>query len=384
MGRKHDGQEVDYLAGAQPEENPREFRQLVREAFALQYGTTKDYHIAAIIERDKSRVAQIFRRPEKAESVSIHHLISFLKSREHRRRIVEAWSVAYFALAAEGSTGYLGTVATERTRRRIDRLIREGQLSLAARVSLEAIKKAEDEALREEFLDRAYFLFQRLDQPGQAMRIARLVATRARSSGDGAREGAALMMRCRILMGLADTKPEEVLPVLARAKDLLEVCTASDRLTLLGRLHDQQDACHLAFFERGVVPVDEEHVKQILARAEAKMKRAQSYQARSRHALLAARCHLLLGERFQAEELLEASFKSGDIKNLNAYEISGLFMGHILKASDAPLERQEQYLSEVIANCQGSSDRYHLRVAEWDLARIEAKLFSAPDQAPVP
>jgi hypothetical protein len=40
-----------------------------------------------------------------------------------------------------------------------------------------------------------------------------------------------------------------------------------------------------------------------------------------------ARIHLLRGESFQAAEAIDKAFASGELKNLQTYEMSGLLMG---------------------------------------------------------
>lgn len=382
MATKQEREEPDYLAGAQPAVDPRSFRQRVREAFALEYQTTKDGQIAAIIGRDKSRISQLLNDPGSAESSTIRHLVSFLKSRDHRRLIIEAWERAYFGeyLERQAPSSYLGATATERTRKRIDRLIREGQLGLAARVSIEAFDKANDPILAEELLDRACFLFQRLDQPGQAMRVAKRIATRARERSDVPREVAGQLMRCRILLGLTDARPDEILPVLAWCEQALQIVPEPAPQPYSqgtwSTLAAQRRGTLMTFIERGVLPRDDAFIKKTLQQALRAARHGRSYQARHKGYLLAVRCYLLLGNQFQAEECLENAFKAGHVKNLHAYEITGILMARILARSTAPREQQGDYLVQVIENCAISLDRYHQRLAEWDLARVEADQFA--------
>jgi len=89
---------------------------------------------------------------------------------------------------------------------------------------------------------------------------------------------------------------------------------------------------------------------------------------------LAARIHVLLGEFFQAEEALEKSFSSGELKNLNTYEMSGQIQGKILMAK-GNTEEAIKYLRGVTVNCRKSTNYYHLRLVEHDLARLESSLF---------
>jgi len=381
MARMRTSEEPDYLAGAQPEVNPKAFKQLVREAFALEYQTTKDGQIADIIQRDKSRISQILNKPAKEESSSIKHLVSFLHGADHRRRIITAWQREYFAayLGVDKGSVYLGKVATERTRRRIDRLIREGQLKVAARVALEAVTKTSDLILQEELLDRAYFALQRLDQPGQAMRVVKAIALRARSRGDIHREVGAHLLKCRILLGLTDTTPEALLPTIDTALALLRAIgepTVQRYIIATPALLERSRAgALLTFMERGQLPAVPDTVRSMLQEALREAAKATSYQAKAKAHVVAARCHLILGERFQAEERLEKAFTIGHLKNLHVYEEYGLLMARILATTGGSAELRGGYLSQVIENCSTSSDRYHQRLAEWELARLEATLF---------
>ncbi|MGV3615293.1 MAG: hypothetical protein ACO1SV_08160 [Fimbriimonas sp.] len=372
--------EPDYLARAQPDFDPGELRHVVKDVFALEYGVTKDYQIADIVGRDKSRISQLFSHPEKAKPETIEWLVSHIKNPRNRERVVEAWARVHGPdVGAKGASDrYIGETVTEVTRKRIDRLIRLEQLPLAARLSFEAAQKAGEGTLRETLLDRAYFLHQRLDRPGTAMAVARLVALGARRRGEPHREAGAAYMRCRILLGLADATADELLPGLDAALILLRGLGDGDPTEYLtattGMVESLRDDVLVALMERGRYALDEEHVRRVLGRCVAEGKRAKQYQRRFGSYLMASRCALLLGNPFQAEEFLEKAFRSGYEKNLHLYQATGVVKSRIMAATGTAEERAD-YLFGVLGNCSAGGDAYHRRLAEWDMARVQSEMF---------
>ena len=380
--RTEDG-DLDYLVRAQPKVSPHSFEQAVREAYLLEYDCSDNKQMAAVRGGNKSRFTQIFGAdPTTIQPKTIQTLLDPLKSRSNRRRIVQAWIMECFGEDIDQplKSPFVGARSSEKTLRRIDRQIRQARLSSAAATALEAAGKTDDLALREQFLDRALFARQRLDEPGQAMRVARLIAELAARRGDRARLAAAHYYRARILLGLDSSRPEEIEEILEAAESLIneqgpeskaELPYAVANSAMLERL---RLAAVLTFMERGLTPIYEPQLLAMLRDVLERTNRKTPYQDRFRSHAVAARIYLLLGDTFQAQEHVDKAFKSGEIKNLQAYEMCALLQGRILRELEPP-EKVSDYLQEVSVNCGASLDRYHKRLAENDLARVETTMF---------
>ncbi|MBS1701416.1 MAG: hypothetical protein JST12_07135 [Armatimonadetes bacterium] len=378
---RQDGGELNYLAGTQLEINPDSFSEVVKEAFLLEHGTRQNQDIAKVLGVDKSRVTQLFSAPQKLKPESIEHLISHLKKKEHRKRIVRAWVKECFGEdISDLKIGPLtGEQITDKTVKRIDRMVRQSRLRLAAFMAEEAYRKTDDRVLQEKLLDRAQFAYQRLDEPGHAMTVVRTIAFRARRDGDTYRLIAAHLLRARILSGIFSVRPEEIEAIFSDVRDLLEQVGAKPPPRspyLLGSqrmLLGLERGTKVLFMERGTGPIDTDYLRTTLhslaqeTSSSSQRQRFSSYQ-------LAARIHILLGEYFQAEEALEKSFESGELKNLNTYEMSGLVHGMILAAKGST-DEAIKYLRGVSATCRKSADHYHLRLVEAQVARLENSLF---------
>lgn len=376
--------ERDYLVATQPESNPASFVEAIKEAFLLEHDCVQSQEIAEVLGVDKSRISQIFANPKALKPESIESLLARLSSRAHKKRIVQAWIRECFGAQIEDANrGQLtGSTITERTIRRVDRQLRESRVRQASQTAKEAAEKTDDPVLRERLLDRAFFAHQRLDEVGQAMKIARSISDSATFRGEIARVGAGYLMRIRLLRGISDSTPNEILPILDEVERMLPDCllTANSNSPYIlanpASYRAERTAVLISFAERGQMTVDEDSFRAIRAVAIELATKTKSFQQRSRQLQIASRISLILGETFQATEYLERSFDSGSIKNLNAYEVAGVLQARLL-ARTRPPQEVSNYLQEVISGCYRSTDLYHARIAEVHLARVESDLFNA-------
>ncbi len=214
--------ELDYLAPTQLERDPKSFSEVVKEAFLLEHGVKQQQYIAEILGVDKSRVTQMFSDPRNLKPETIRAILSCLKRPAHRKSILKAWNrEAFSEEIAKVPKGRLtaGTVG-ESAIRRIDRMIRESRLDLAARLAMEVADVGADLETRERALDLAYFTRQRLDEPGHAMLAAKRIVIGARERKEPYREACGHLFRVRTLIGLTDCTPEEIDPILDLAETL--------------------------------------------------------------------------------------------------------------------------------------------------------------------
>ena len=386
---RHVDEEPDYLVRAQPELNPEAFEEVVREAFHLEHQCTQKQEIARILGVDKSRVSQILGHPENLKLETIQRLLSCLSRKEHRRRIVRAWAIACFGedIAARPAGRLTGKEITARTLKRVDRQIRESRLAMAAHIAEEAASRAEDWTLQQQFLDRAYFARQRLDEPGQAMRIVRRIVESARSRGDQRRVAGGLFLKLRILQGMHDPKPEEWDAVFSEVESALTGALTAppgeDEAYIVGDLKSLENVRQNARFilmQQGVIPLDADFVRQEIRRITSTLNERKSHSARFQSHLTLSAMHLLLAETFAAQDHLDAAYASGSLKNLNVYEMCGLLKGRILAVTESP-EAAAAHLREVCRNCRHSQDLYHQRLAENELARLESSMISSGKSA---
>mgnify|MGYP000844100310 CR=1 FL=1 len=376
----HEDEELDYLAGTQLPDDPSSFVRVVKEVYLLEFDCSQNQDIADVLGVDKSRISQIFGDPGKLKPETIQNLIDPLRSKDNKRRIVESWMRDCFGREILESKGdpLVGKKVTEKTIRRVDRQIRESRLILAARTAEEAATRSEEVTMRERLLDRAFFARQRLDQPGQAMRISRLITEGALARGDLHRAAGGFCFAGRALRGMADSRERETIHLFDQAEALLALEPSPQTaktpyfLPTLAILEIERINVQLTVHERVQVIKPEATLRAFQEVVTARLKEARSYQQQSRLAQLLARLHLALGEAFLAEELLEKSFKSGELKNLHAYESAGVINARI-KAVRESSEAGADYLNAVIENCELAQDSYHRRIAEYDLARLERK-----------
>ena len=376
------GEERDYLVRAQPETDPASFGQAVREAFAQERDALLAQDIAEDLGVDKSRVSQIFRDPGALDTKTLDRIMARVEGPEHRRRILRAWVLARYG-TDPGETSR-GRLVSERVSgkvlRRIDRQIRESRLETAARTASEALARTDDATLREQLLDRAFFARQRLDAPGRAMAVARLIALGAAKRGDARRLAAAHLDRARVLMSLPDARPGEVLPVFDQAERIVAgQPPAPDpappyALATEERIQAGRTAARIGFIERGLLEQDEAFLREALAALLRTGRAKVPHQARYHALQTAARAHLLLGETAAAQEALERAFEAGGLRNLQAYEMCGLVQGRIMREAEGK-GKALWYLRRVRDNCLVVGDRYHARLADHDLARLEGSLF---------
>lgn len=374
----HGDDELNYLAGAQPFDDPGSFERVVKEVYLLEYDCVHNQDIADVLGLDKSRPTQIFSSPSTLKPETIQNLLDPLRSKENKRRIVEAWMRECFGkdVLHQSDDPLVGKKITEKTIRRVDRQIRESRLTLAAKTSIEAAQRTDDPVMRERMLDRAFHTLQRLDQPGQAMRIARIIAEGATKRGDLRRAATGYFFAGRVMRGMADAKERETIHLFDRAEALLAISEPLPKPTPLyvlvtyEVLEVERINVLITLMERNQIIRDDELVEKLKVRVEARLNAVKSFQEKFRLAQLIARMYLLLDDGFSAEELLEKSFESGEIKNLNAFEASGVVHARII-ANRVSAEASAEYLDKVIENSSASLDLYHRRLAEYDLARLE-------------
>lgn len=378
--RTEDG-DLDFLVGAQLTIDPRSFAEVVKEAFRLEHDCIENQDIAEVLGVHKSRVSQVLHSPKALKPETIQKLLDQFGKVAHRRAIVRAWAKECFGEDIERPPqGELtGKSVSRGTLRRVDRQIRESRFSMAAQTAEEAASKTSDWELKQEFLDRAIFARQRLDQPGLAMCVARNIAESAEERADLLRLAAAQLLRGRTLLGLVDSRPEDLEPVFSRLRELLAACTEPSKppAYIIGSwetLASLEVSALITFTERRTVALDEAKVRRAKDDLLEKLKQRLSQPRRFQTHVQVATAHLLLGETFQAQEQIDQAYKCGELKNLNVYESCGVVQGRILARTESP-EQASKYLQGVISNCLESSDSIHHRLAEYDLARTENLRF---------
>lgn len=378
---RREDEELSFLAETKLEVNPDSFEQIVKEAFQLEHGATASQDIAELIGKSKGRVSQMLKYPKKIEAATVEYLLSALASPRHRKIILQAWIRERFGEAAlsDQKGGLTGSKITEKTLRRVDRQIREMRLWTAADTALEAARKASDPTLKEQLLDRAYFTFHRLDEPGHAMSAARLIAENATERRHTQRLATAQLFRARILSGLVDLQWEDLEPILERVSELLAISSTARGSSpyFLAEPHHVaflRIGAYVAFVERGAIRADEQELGQRLSLVLQAIKGKLSYQRRFNLHLIAARIYVLLGNSFQAHEHVELAFRAGQLKNLHGTEICGLIENRILRMTEDS-QTVAEHLAQVSRNCRNGLALYQKRMAECDLAKLESTRF---------
>jgi len=373
MARIPKGEDPDYLAQAKLPENPFSFERTVKEAYLLEHDCTGLQAIAEKVGVSKGRVSQMFSSPESLKPETIQKLLAPIRSKELRRQIVRSWTAECFELDTDERLQgpFTGARVTSKTLRRIDRQIREFRLSTAAQTAFEAAQKCTNWSLRQAFLDRAYHSFQRLDRPGMAMLVCRMVAEDAEERDHAGRRVTAALYRLRLLPMLY--------PIDAGYVELTILQIEADSLGLRSNIESDffvptQDnirrtilGVRLTLIEQGLKPADEVWLRSERERILRNALRNTAYQDRFRSYFFAARISFILGETFHASELLDQAFRQGDVKNLNALDACGVLQGRIL----AKTEGASTALAFLVAASEKveQSQAQHLqRLIEMDIA----------------
>lgn len=375
---RREDQEADYLVPTQLEVDPEAFPQVIAEAFRLEYGVKQNQEFAEILGFDKSRVSQIFKDPENLKPESIRHLLSCFKRKATRTRILKAWNKIAFDEALSSpkrgkiTSGEQDAVAMKT----LMQMFRQARLERASKLAHEMSRRGSTLAIREQALDMLCWAHQRLDQPGQAMAAARRVIEGARKRNEPHREARGHLFRARILIGLADSKPAEFDPVLDAAEQLAsqpnppinpEYAIGTPAMVAQYRINSR-----VTFMERGILPIDDELLERVLQLCQKEAKSERTYQKRYQAWQMISRVHLLRGEHFAAAEAIDKAFASGEMKNLNALEMSALLTSRV-HAETEVTDIAIRYLTRTAKRCHDFEDRYHQRLVEWQLARLHSK-----------
>lgn len=386
MGRRDKlpgDQEPDYLAGAQLAVDPDSFSNTVREAYTAEYGVSQLNEIAEIVGRDKSRITQVFKNPEKLDLTTIRSLLEPLSGMVAKQRIVSVWIREALGVEVRPSQyrGLAARAPTAKTMLRVDRYIREMRLLFAATLAKQGAARTKDVVLREQFRDRGYFALQRIDYVGQAMVICREIAEDARGRREPLREALGYALAFRALLGLPDSKPDEVERLLRKAENLVATAWPPQelpnyRIATPALLSSLALSAHLKWIERGFIDPNPTYLREQLALqlAEAKRRTKDGNHRRFLAYQKAAAIHLLLGETFQADECIEQAFRSGELQNLNALEMCGILKSRVIRQTEGAASASK-YLRQVSENSMDNQDMYHARMAEYDRARLEVELM---------
>jgi hypothetical protein len=197
-------EEIDYLAGTKPYPKIPSFAEEIKEAFALEHHCFRDQEFAPFLGVSTGRVSQIINNPKRLKAESVHKLLACFSSLVLRRRIFKAWQRECFGdELLHGEPGSIvGAEVTEATIKRVDRLVRTQQPDRALEVTEVSLTMPLDPALRRQFLDRAYYLYNRLDQCADALRIAQIYWDEAIADNRREDQVVSLAMQARIMRSM--------------------------------------------------------------------------------------------------------------------------------------------------------------------------------------
>lgn len=365
------------LALTQLPHDPRSFASVVSEVYLLEYGAKTQVEIAEVIGKNKSRITHLFDDPTKLKVTTIQMLLEPLESRANKKRIVDAWVREVFGddIRTSRYAKRIRGSATPKTLRRVDRMIREWRTRDSAVLAFEAFTKAEDSSLQEQLLDRLYYSRFLHGEIGYAVGVCRVIAERAKSSGDELREASAYLRQVRLLVLLPETRPEDLETCFTRVEAILarnEPSGSSDFLVATPELLYQTRLGTLCTFvdRKHITPEDArlpEHVQRLQAQLKTKLSLHNRYWAH----LMLGRIHLILGQLFQAQEHFEQARELAGDKLPHAREEVGVLYGRLLAARG---EYQEaiSFLRAQSLLCYRRGDRFHLRMTEEELLKVEA------------
>lgn len=357
------------LALTQLPHDPRSFASVVSEVYLLEYGAKTQLEIAEVIGKNKSRVTQVYGDPTKLKADTIKMLLEPLESRANKKRIVDAWvrevfgddiKTSRYAKRIKGS-------ATHKTLRRVDRMIREWRTRDSAVLAFEAFTKAEDYTLQEQLLDRLYYSRFLLGEIGYCMSVCRVIAERAKASGDELREASAYLRQARLLALLPETRPGDLDSLFERVEAILARNEPSSNTEFLVAtpelLYQTRLGTLCTFVERKHVTAEDAKLLEHAQRLQAQLKKKLSLHHRYWAHLMLGRIHLIVGQLFQAQEHLEQARELAGDKLPHAREEVGVLYGRLLLESGLHDEALS-FLRAQSLYCYRRGDCFHQSMTE--------------------
>lgn len=376
MGKHEENEAADYLAPTKLTSKISSFSEVVSEAYLLEHGARQKQEIAAVLGRGKARVSQIYGDPQKLKVETVRQLLEPLQGVRHRRRIVEAWNDACFGDLLSSGTRQLtasGKV-TDRVMLRVDRMIRQKRLREAIALSSELLTKAGRVADQEILLDRIFMAHFFLDEHGAAMSIARTVIERARERREPLREASGLMRKARLMTASYSFSLAQIEAVYDDCERLLEHPSPEIpppyNLASRSRVRQSRISTRISFGER-TEDLDESELRGLIQTLHNGPQRGGMLNSRYWRVFTASRCLGLLGEHFRALELLDEAMALGRKGLVYSQEECGVLYGRSLAATERT-EEALQFLIAMSERCRTHADRYHQRLLEGEILKIEA------------
>ena len=376
------GEDPDFLARAKLPHDPGSFANLVREAFQVHHDCLQDGDIAESIGVTKGRISQILGKPELLKPETVATILEFIPSKEAKRQILIAWNRECFGLELGGKKlrGTVPAKFTTASLKRVDRLIREERLIQATELIQVGVEVVKEGQFRQLILDRAFWLYHKLNRPGSAAQIAETIFAEAEVNRDYPRMVFARLQTLRVLVHLPDVEIASVTRIMAWIESALHLIEERNEAKYATATHAfarrSLIATRLTLAERGVAPIEEDEMATFQETLSQELASAKSYQRRFGIQFLLTRILIRLGETFAAEEMLIKAFRAGDVKNLQGLEQCGIVEARIMIQS-GNLDKATRHLRVLSDNCFDAEDFHHGWLAEVELA--DTVIRSTPD-----
>lgn len=352
-----------------------EFADAVIESFTIEYGKVSQARIADLVGwASASRVNQVITSPSSLDTGTIQTLISPLKSKSNKRRIIQAWAIVVFGQDYTDTyfAGRIPDSPTKESLRVADRLLMEGRPVEAASVCLEIHQNSLDPDLKEAADTRHFYARIHAHEIGWAMLIAGSMIAEGKLSKRPRREAYGHLQSVRVLLELPTVDRAAIEERLAIAQSLLAI-SPDKNLPVEGQANELdcfelrcRMILRLAELDHQVPLAEITEMRDILLKAsKLKLKDPWDFWI----PLLAARASLLLGERVLATDLLERARKLDAGKVYHADPEIGLVHADIICSSGKRAELYE-YLREQSWRCYERGDslnrlKFEQRIAQY-------------------
>jgi tetratricopeptide (TPR) repeat protein len=376
MPKREENEAADYLAPTKLGTKISGFSEAVSEAYLLEHGAKQRQEIAQVLGKGKARVSQIYGDPQVLKVDTVRLLLEPIKGARHRRRIVDAWTDACFGDLLSSGTRQLtasGKV-TDRIMLRVDRMIRQKRLREAIDLSSEILSKASPVAEQEILLDRMFMAHFFLDEHGAAMSIAQRVMERARERNEPLREASGMFRKARLMTASNAFTLPQLETVYDACERLLEnqppAIPPPYNLATKARVRQSRISARITCGER-TGDSNEAELRDLVKALLSEPQRGGTLNDKYWRVFTAARCLGLLGEYFRALELLDEAMALGKKGLVYAQEECGVLYGRFMAAT----EREEEalaFLTSMSERCRTHADRYHQRILEGEILKIEA------------
>lgn len=374
--------DADYLVKTKLSPDYLSFETLLKEAFKTERGFRHKNQIAACIGVTPAQITHWIRNTHKMSPESMRKILEKVNHPVFREQLVRAWlsnSLEEDFIGRRGPHTVTMDESDAACLKRIRLQVLQGRLLGAESIAYRRLERTRPGPMYERLLDQLLVIRSKLDEPGRAMEVARVIAEGAAERNEPARLAVGHLARTRILSQLSEVSPKQVLAMLHKAHQLVARLTVPSKrppyvladqtsvfLTRVGVIVSYMESRRISV-DYAVLDSLSQEIQGLLAQGVPQALRSLLLQQ-------TARILLLKGETFQATETLDAAYAAADSKLDTEPEYCAFIAGKIMHKTDGP-EPAARYLRSVSKHYRSMGDIARMRLVNAELALAESDLF---------